>query len=395
MEIASQKVFGSLPKYVVSFTPFKENEKHLLNYWQGEVPYYLLDSGETPPVPHVDIVSSTCPCAGLSQAANSNEYGSENDSNQWMLKSARFVFETIKPLVYWGENAPGLAGSIGASIRNELVDLAWSHGYAACFYRTKSLLHGVPQVRERTFYFFWKGRKVPVLNYFERDVERIEDVILSVRGNSLQEPINRHTPSKDPFYRYVLEEVAGGVSHADFFKSYVPFNVRWMDAKSIAEKSGHTYLQMADWMERQGFLKNREQCLRFHDKLSKGLEITRRGTTVPKGIIQAFVLLAPKILTHPREDRYITFREALTIMGMPDDFELLDPWKKCNTGTGLESVNHICQNVPVKTAMDMAEEVKAALMGKRDMSSARLAFQHNHSKSFVDASPRTTLDRFF
>ena len=39
--IASTKVFGSRPDYIVSYSAFQANESHLLNYWENEVPYYL------------------------------------------------------------------------------------------------------------------------------------------------------------------------------------------------------------------------------------------------------------------------------------------------------------------------------------------------------------------
>ena len=58
-------------------------------------------------------------------------------------------------------------------------------------------------------------------------------------------------------------------------------------------------------------------------------------------------------------------------MGHPDDFELLDPQK---------SYNHICQNVPVQTATDMANEIKHALNGDRKWIDSTLTFQYNSNK---------------
>ena len=132
-----------------------------------------------------------------------------------------------------------------------------------------------------------------------------------------------------------------------------------------------------------------EKCKRKHHKLTvlKG-NIMRRGTIVPKDYIGAFVGHYPTSLTHPYEDRYITYREALTIMGMPSDYELLDPKK---------SVNHICQNVPVQTAEDMATEVKEALEGNRNWLDSTYIFQNNNNNSYElwDESTGETLERFF
>ena len=73
-------------------------------------------------------------------------------------------------------------------------------------------------------------------------------------------------------------------------------------------------------------------------------------------------------------------------MGMPDDYELLNPSR---------SYNHICQNVPVQTAMDMASEVKAYMEGKRNKVDSRLTYQYNHTKSYeTHSSDESSLEAF-
>ena len=47
----------------------------------------------------------------------------------------------------------------------------------ADIFKTKSILHGLGQVRDRAFYFFWEGDKVPLLDYIWKPYERIEDTI--------------------------------------------------------------------------------------------------------------------------------------------------------------------------------------------------------------------------
>ena len=78
----------------------------------------------------------------------------------------------------------------------------------------------------------------------------------------------------------------------------------------------------------------------------------RRGTEIPCDFIGAFVAHLPFKLTHPDEDRYLTYREAMGVMKLPTDFNLIDPKK---------NLNHICQNVPVTTAEDMAYNIKRFL----------------------------------
>ena len=111
-----------------------------------------------------------------------------------------------------------------------------------------------------------------------------------------------------------------------------------------------------------------------------------RGVIVPKDRIGAFVGHYPVMLTHPVEDRFITYREAMSIMGLPENFELVDAGKK--------NANHICQNVPVQTATDMATEVREALLGNREMVDTDYVIQYNSKRASEYESTGATLESF-
>lgn len=382
--LGTVKAFGTLPEYFMSFEAFWSNDQHIVNHYNNEVPYHVLDKNDRPSK-KVDVIASVCPCAGLSMMHHN--YGDHNVNNKWLLETTKFVLEDMKPEVLWGENAPGLAGKIGTNIRNQMYKLARDNGYSMTIYRTKSLLHGVPQVRERSFYFFWKGDRTPVLEYYNRKHMTIEDVILNSNGNSLQIPINKKTPSKDPWYRYILEVINGGMSHRDFAAQVEPSKARGNDSFSYIEKSGHDYIKVSEWMTLNGYEREAASALRKHKKLADGGSIMRRGVIVPKDYIGAFVGHYPTMLTHPVEDRFITYREALAIMGHPNDFELIDPSK---------NANHICQNVPVQTATDMATEVREYLAGNRKTIDSTYTFQYNGTRTLETRNDAAkTLTEFF
>ena len=371
MTLGAEKTFGSRPDYLISYEPFQNNDSHIVAHYDNEVPYYLLDHGQKPEH-RVDVINTTCPCAGLSQL--SHGFGDDNPNNQWMIKTTRYVLEELRPAVLYGENAPGFAGKIGQNIRNEVFSIAKQNGYTMSVYRTKSLYHGISQVRERSFYFLWRGDKVPIFNYFRSERTPIEDMIRSANGNTQREPINDKTPSKwDPYYKYILEEMHGGITHAEFGKIVEPACARGNDALSYIELKKHDYARVGAWMAKNGFDKEVVKCEYRVQKLAAGGNLMRRSTVVPKDYIGAFVGHYPTMLTHPDEDRYIDYREAMTIMGMPQNFQLLNANRK--------NANHICQNVPVQTAADMAAEVVAALNGERTWIDSRMIFQYNHSQT--------------
>jgi len=365
--LGQESALGSRPEYLMSYSPFESNDSHIVNYYK-DIPYHVLDRG-VPTLKSVNIIGTTCPCAGLSTL--SHNASPDAAANDWMYRTAEFVLETLKPDAFWGENSPQFAGKIGRPVVQRLAAIARMNGYTMSIYRTRSLLHGLPQVRERAFYFFWRGNKIPILNYFNKTVTPIETLLDSVSKTATQQELtNEKTPSKwDAMYKYVLEVVEKGVTHSEFYgiidKTTNPMD--WL------ERCGYTYYNVAEDMRERGEDKVAVRCDRMAKKLDIGGSIMRRCTTIPKHHIGAFVGHLPTALTHYNEDRYLTVRECMSIMGLPEDFQLLNP---------RSNLNHVCQNVPVGTATDMASEVMAAIGGKRPTIDAYLLLQSNHRQSY-------------
>ena len=84
--IAMEKVFGKRPEYILSYSGFGANDSQLLNYYNHEVPYHVIDEGNGK-TDYVDVVNSVCPCAGLSTL--SPTASSDNHNNDWMIESSK------------------------------------------------------------------------------------------------------------------------------------------------------------------------------------------------------------------------------------------------------------------------------------------------------------------
>jgi len=382
--IAMQNSFQKKPEYILSYEDFKANDTHLVEYYKREVPYYLLGNDRNYDLPSVDVVNTVCPCAGLSSL--NTTASSDAAANDWMLTSANYVLGTIKPKVFWGENAPRLASKMGEPVVENLRSIGREFGYTFSLYKTKSLLHGLGQVRDRSFYFFWKGDKIPKLDFFRRKHERIEDTIRKVKmyhKDPMSVLANKKTPSKNPFYRFVLEEMCGGITHREFQRK-ITKTVNPMD---YIESNNIKYDEVAAWLKSKGFEKESNKATAMYNKLKEGKNIMRRSVTVPKDFIGAFVGHLPFELTHPDEDRHLTIRECLTIMGLPKDFMLQG---------GVKNLNHICQNVPVTTATDMADNVLKYVKGYLDNQLIDTDFlvQDNKSQENIYEKKPLQLDRF-
>ena len=346
MALGATAALGMKPEYLLSYSPFAGNDQHAVNYLSR--PYFVLDRGERHPK-RVSLVTALCPCAGLS--ALSPVASSDSHNNEWMYRTAEHVLGEMKPKIFLGENAPQLAGKIGKPVRERLRKIGRDNGYSMSMLLTDSLLHGIGQVRNRSFYFFWEGDRVPMMRNIRKQHTPIEQVILDSKQSPdpMMALTNEKTPSQDPLYRYVLEEIEH-CTHAEF-AARIPRTIGIMDH---IEK--HTdYAGLSTWLTERQFHRASEKAQRWHDKLQTGANIMRKNIEVPKDRITAFVGHVPSSLTHPVEDRFLTIREALTIMRLPGDFELLG---------GRKNLNHICQNVPLTTAADIVEEAVACADGR-------------------------------
>jgi site-specific DNA-cytosine methylase len=368
--IASERAFGTKPEYILTYSAFAANETHLLNYYENQIPYHVIDKlGEDFRPTQVDVVSAVCPCAGLSSLSPSSS--ADSAVNDWMEISAKYVFENVKPRVFWGENAPAFATNKGTKIREKIRDLGQKHGYSMTVIKTKSLVHGLPQIRQRSFYFFWKDETAPVLEYYKRDHIKIEELIRNVKSNFQREPIGQGKPSDNKYLKYILEHL----TKKTFAEFYAEMD-RTIGVIDYIERHSN-WVDTAEWMEANGYEREAKSCRRRQAKLDAGMGYMKKDLVIPKDYIGAFVGHLPSSIAHPDEDRFIDFREAMTIMGLPDDFELLNPKRQ---------TNHICQNVPVGTATDMATEVREYLAGNRKSSGYKYVLQDNVNQKIEETS---------
>lgn len=379
MAIANAQATGKKPEFVLSYEPFQKNEAHLKNYWP-DVKWYLLDSetntlNEDIDYSDIDFVSSVCPCAGLS---NMNMGHSQNSiTNDWMYKAAAYILSTIKPKVYFGENAPGLYSDNNKKVSDKLYEYARQYGYSFTIYKTNTELHGIPQRRVRTFYFFWKGDNCPIMDYYNRPTLSFNEFILNKNiGNhneiSTNDPMEDFAASKwiyevfcnSDYNQYVQFFNDKSVNETRIITAYdyiVRYNkfeeyINWLKNNPIGQqklspKSKHTHLSVAEYR---------------YNKIRNGMNYYSLEPVMFTGYTSAITGKNVELALHPKEKRYLTTREIMSLMGLPNDFELVTP-----------NIVHITQNVPVCTAKDMTEQVIKFINGELEPSEYTFLKQNN------------------
>jgi site-specific DNA-cytosine methylase len=194
--------------------------------------------------------------------------------------------------------------------------------------------------------------------------------------------VNEKKPSEDPWYKYVLTELEGGITHPEFFQKVKSST----NAMNYIEEVDGNYSRAAEWFEENGYPKQAQRCKTIDEKYAKGGNVMKRCTEIGKGHTSAFVGHFATQLTHPDIDRYISIREALSIMKMPKDFQLQG---------GRKNLNMICQNVPVCTAQDMATNVLKYLDGGCDTQHATFVRQNNTNRTIEYINNEPSLVDFF
>ena len=295
----------------------------------------------------MDIVVGVPVCSGLSQATIA---GSETKStrNCNMRFLADYALSKIRPKVYIFENAPGIVADRGDEIRADLESIALRNGYSVAYYKTDTMLHGNCQKRPRTFILFqrWRDGKMSTTSSMRFCDERIspKEYLSKIHADATQQVPFKMSTLNEILIEYLRDKFGTGwrsvtgktpmdyiVKHSllDNLKEYVEDNtdgrdvkrmLKWLDHVKVKHEAGLNFYSMAAW--------------------------TYNGDIATPSV--QFKSL--QSLLHHSEDRLLTVREALWLMGMPMDFELLgDP----NT-----EGPKIGQNVPVGTAKFIVSEAK-------------------------------------
>jgi site-specific DNA-cytosine methylase len=363
--------------HVVSYEAFGANESHLhhnypdLNYTtvddymdtntllDQEADAYkqlVQDQGIEP----TDIMTAVPPCAGLSML-NAGNRGADNPLNSWMYEAVKwFVAQDCGVMIM--ENAPALATRAGIpvlrTIQKLLKDLG-AEDVKIHLTKTSTSCHGIPQNRKRTFLYLYRGDSFKLLKNQPCDTPHIKDFLKRPK-ETVPGTINGQTTypqykdgAKDPFL-------------AAFLKLIHESGAYEIITEKLKEKKPHTVLNtmpiVLDLFEENPELLADYEVLQHNFKkslykLSIGKGYWDGSPTFVNESCNAIITKNAFRTVHPvHHDRFLTFRECMDLMGIPDDFELVDY---------LKTFRHVFQSVPVDTAMAHLKWAEA-LAGKND-----------------------------
>jgi len=352
MALGAEQALGTPPKAVLSYSAFDLNDSYYMAYLQKrglDISRYLIDEDTIPNFGEIDVVTSVCPCSGLSAANRTAGAGCQ--ANEWMYKSTEYALDKIRPKALIGENAPRLYGKSGVGVSHKLRDIAEMYGYSLQLVKTSTHLHGIPQKRERSFFIAWKDSLPYHLTPQKAELEHWTDYLARFEGDDspVEEP-NRFNEAlwelvelKGFDKKQVVQDLAKiNGSLANFF-----YDNRELTT-SIIEEFADDPGAKGRVARRFVAMREKEERLpgcRFYDNSPVFKDKPWYGSVMFRSLIAQW---------HPKEIRPITMREAMRLMGLPEDMDL----------PLIKHKNAICQNVPTCTAAWIAQSVAQNLRAR-------------------------------
>ena len=368
--LGAEKAFGKPPEAIYSFhDSFAANDGHYVNYQQNtkgrDIKY--VDLNEGPPNRQIDVISGTPPCAALSQLNTGTSVESKGAGcakNEWMYEVFQRGIDDFQAKAVVVENAPALFTNKGRPVAENLYRICKERGYSLSLYKTSTKYHGIPQARDRTFAIGWKSETAPIMNWYNRQKKTFTEYLAEIPDDALQQDLIIHQNlSQEPYYQYIQS-----TTNEDARKVMI-------DAGRI---TAFNYIMKNDKIENalDWFRKtNNEKGIKLAEhalaKFAMNKGIWDGSVHVFNDTMNAVIGRNMNDTIHPTEDRSLTIREALHMMGFPEDFELVG---------GLPKSNHIAQNVPVPTSRDIHSEIQKFIRGELEMSDGDFLRQNNHKQ---------------
>lgn len=309
--------------------------------------YWTLNPDKDLDYSNMDLCVAVPVCSGLSTATIGSDEAKEL-RNCNMIWISKYALKVINPNIYIFENAPTFMGARGDKIRVQLEALAKETGYSIVYYRTDTQYHDNCQKRKRTFIIFFKKEFAPQMQF--EHIECNSDQYLS--------RISKNATQQEPLDFNVVNYV--NMFCIDYLKEQ--FGTDWRNNVEnifqyiIKNKLFNEVLNYVDNCKNASD-KQKEQMHHFVNHVTAKLAANRGFyhalPFIPRdGKLPAVMFKMMQSCLHPHEDRLLSIRECLHLMGHPDDYEL--------QGKPLREYPKIGQNVPVRTAYWIVSEALRA-----------------------------------
>lgn len=303
---------------------------------------------------NMDLVVAVPVCSGLSTATIGTQEA-KDARNCNMLWISKYALRVINPNIYIFENAPTFMGARGEGLRKQFEKLAEETGYSIIYYRTDTQNHDNCQKRKRTFIIFFKKDFAPSMGFEKIETDYDEYFARIPKDATQQIPLDFNIVNCVNLFCIEYLKSKFGEDWRNSITNIFDYIIKNKLFDEVMEYINN---------KSNASDKQKEVMNHFFEHVQYKLSINRGFyhalPYIPRdGKLPAVMFKMMQSVLHPHEDRLLTIRECLHLMGHPHDFELL--------GNILREYPKIGQNVPVRTAYWIVSEALRAYDRDNDL----------------------------
>jgi site-specific DNA-cytosine methylase len=372
--LGAELALGTPPEAIYSLPGFFGNDGLYVNHQtetlHRDIEYVPIEVDDMEFERKINIIVGTPPCAGLSAlntGKNEAVKGATAGQNEFMYHVFRHGMKKFDADVIMVENAPALSTKKGQGVADALYDICRENGYSLTLYKTSTHFHGIPQRRDRTFAIAWKSETAPIMEFHREPRLDFAEYLENIPKDSsfFDEPVNPKIPEVCGYWQYIK-------ANYDEDPRDVISKSGEKTAFNFINKSGQLEKVIA-WLRENGTDRQVKTAEHAVFKFSQGLGIWDGSAHVFDDVMNAVIGRNMADTVHPKEDRSLTIREAMHMMGLPHNYQLLG---------GRGDINKIAQNVPTCTAKFVVEQAEKFIQGKLRMSNSTYIKQDNWNERF-------------
>lgn len=391
--LGAEKILQKPPERIYSLPGFYNNDQHYINYQNNilgrNIEYVPLDPSDREFKEKIHIIVGTPPCASLSSlncGRNETVKGPNCAKNDFMYIVAEQGIKCFDADVIMIENAPALGTNNGKPVADKLFSIAKNDNYSLTLYTTNTMYHGVPQNRPRTFAILWKSACAPIMDWFDKPRLDFADYI-ATNKSPLVEIINKNIPLEP--YSLFIRYKTGKHAREVLRSANIITTFKWVEKNGLLDEA-------LAWFQAVNDTTGIKLTAHAIKKIAMGLGTWDSSMHCFDKVMNSVIGRNMADTIHPTENRSLTVGEAMHMMAMPPNFELVG---------GKKNLNHVAQNVPLCTAADMVEQAVKFINGELKFTANNYIKQNNHKEIITDHSvdkllnlcetEQQTLDEFY
>jgi hypothetical protein len=233
----------------------------------------------------------------------------------------------------------------------------------------------------------WKSETVPELEWYDEPRDNLIDFLEKIPKGLLHSDILvKPDLAQDARYRFVKEhnENVREAIHSTGITAQ-----QWIDKTNRLD-------EFIEWCKVNATEQDLERALHAKKKYAAGMSIWDGSVHVHVDVFNAYVGRNAIHSLHPTEERSLTLREGMALMGMPNEYDM----------GGMKNHSKLPQNVPTCTAKSVTEQVIKYLNGELKSTEFKAIKQDNENQIILDyytdkvigkskVSDQPTLEEYF